>query len=167
MSLFWKLVYETQMPKPPEATRHHKLIKLLILLPLRADLLCILQYAPCTHTHTVSWIVTYIVHTFYQNSYKKTTFINNKLFIPYFSNIFILFEGLFSKHYYAEICPVKLFHINRPYSYVKPFVPSNFILCLGELEQLFFSLYKRQYVLLHDHTGYVRNKCLNNYNYLL
>ena len=41
-----------------------------------------------------------------------------------------------------------------------------FILCLGELEQLFFSLYKRQYVLLHDHTGYVRNKCVKHYNYI-
>ena len=36
MSFFWKLVDETQMCNPPEATRHHNLIKLLILLPLRA-----------------------------------------------------------------------------------------------------------------------------------
>ena len=33
---FWKLVDETQMCKPPEATRHHNSIKYLILLPLRA-----------------------------------------------------------------------------------------------------------------------------------
>ena len=36
------------MYKPPEATRHHKPIKLLIFLPLRADLLCTLHYeTPC------------------------------------------------------------------------------------------------------------------------
>ena len=34
--LFWKLVDKTQMSKPPEATRHHKSRKLLILLPHRA-----------------------------------------------------------------------------------------------------------------------------------
>ena len=39
------------MYKPPEATRHHKSMKLLILLPLRADLLCTLQYeTPCTYS---------------------------------------------------------------------------------------------------------------------
>jgi hypothetical protein len=48
MSLFWKPVDETQISKPPEATRHHNSIKLLILLPLRADLLYILHYeTPC------------------------------------------------------------------------------------------------------------------------
>jgi hypothetical protein len=46
---FWKLVDETQISKPPEATRHHNSLELLILLPLRADLLCILHYeTPCT-----------------------------------------------------------------------------------------------------------------------
>ena len=44
MSFFWKLVDETQISKPPEATRHHNLIKLLILLLLKADLFCILHY---------------------------------------------------------------------------------------------------------------------------
>ena len=39
MSLFLKLFDETQIPTPPEATRHHNLKKLLIPLPLRADLL--------------------------------------------------------------------------------------------------------------------------------
>ena len=39
MSFFRKLVDETQISKPPEATRHQNLIKLLIFLPLRADLL--------------------------------------------------------------------------------------------------------------------------------
>ena len=39
MSLFLKLFDETQIPTPPEATRHHNSIKLLITLPLRADLL--------------------------------------------------------------------------------------------------------------------------------
>ena len=48
MSIFWKLVDETQLFKSPEATRHHNLTKLLILLPLRADLLCNLHYeTPC------------------------------------------------------------------------------------------------------------------------
>ena len=48
MLLFWKLVDKTQMYKPLEPTRHHNLIKLLILLPLRAELLFILQYEiPC------------------------------------------------------------------------------------------------------------------------
>ena len=36
MLLFWELVDETQMSKPPEHTRHHDSRKLLILLPLRA-----------------------------------------------------------------------------------------------------------------------------------
>ena len=45
--LFWKLVDETQMPKPQ---MHHNSIKSLNLLPLRASLLCILQYeTPCTN----------------------------------------------------------------------------------------------------------------------
>ena len=36
------------MYKPPEATRHYKQITILILLPLRADLLCTLHYeTPC------------------------------------------------------------------------------------------------------------------------
>ena len=49
MSFFRKLVDETQISKPPEATRHHNSIKILILLLLRADLLYILHYeTPCT-----------------------------------------------------------------------------------------------------------------------
>ena len=49
MSFFWKLVDETQIFLPPEATRHHNLIKFLILLPNRADLLYTLHYeTPCT-----------------------------------------------------------------------------------------------------------------------
>ena len=43
MSLFLKLFDETQIPTPPEATRHHNLKKLLIPLPLRADLLLSVQ----------------------------------------------------------------------------------------------------------------------------
>ena len=38
MLLFWKLVDETQMSKPPKATRHHNSTKLLILLP-RSELI--------------------------------------------------------------------------------------------------------------------------------
>ena len=52
MSFFWKPVDETQMSKPPETTTHHKSIKLLILLPLRADLSCFLQYeTPCMYNY--------------------------------------------------------------------------------------------------------------------
>ena len=48
MLLFWKLVDETKMYEPPKATRHHNLLKLLILLPVRANLLCTLQSeTPC------------------------------------------------------------------------------------------------------------------------
>ena len=48
MFLFWKLIHETQNLLPPEATRHHNSTKLLIFLPLRADLLCNLHYeTPC------------------------------------------------------------------------------------------------------------------------
>ena len=48
MSLFWKLVGETQISKPPEPTRHHNSIKLLIPLSLRAELIFTLQYEiPC------------------------------------------------------------------------------------------------------------------------
>ena len=50
MLLFWKLVHETQISKPLKATRQHNSTKLLIILPLRADLLCILHYeTPCTY----------------------------------------------------------------------------------------------------------------------
>ena len=38
MSFFWKLVDETQISAPPEATRHHKSKKILVLLSLRANL---------------------------------------------------------------------------------------------------------------------------------
>ena len=49
MSLFWKLVDETQISKPPEPTMNHISIKWLILLPLRDELLFTLQYEiPCS-----------------------------------------------------------------------------------------------------------------------
>ena len=49
MVLFWKLVDETQISTPPEATRHHDSTKLLILLPLRAIYLRPFQSdTPCT-----------------------------------------------------------------------------------------------------------------------
>ena len=48
MLLFWKLVNETQMSKPLEATRHHDCRKLLILLPLSVIYFNTLQYeTPC------------------------------------------------------------------------------------------------------------------------
>ena len=43
MLLFWKLTNKTQMFELPEATRHHNLLKLSILLPVRANSLCNLQ----------------------------------------------------------------------------------------------------------------------------
>ena len=44
--------HETQISKPPEATRQHILTQLLILLTLRADLLCILHYeTPCINIY--------------------------------------------------------------------------------------------------------------------
>ena len=50
MLLFWKLIHETQISKPPEATRHQNSTILLIILPLRADLLCTLHYeTPCNY----------------------------------------------------------------------------------------------------------------------
>ena len=49
MLLFWKLVDETQMSKPPEHTRHHDSRKLLILLPLKAIYFSTFQYeTPCS-----------------------------------------------------------------------------------------------------------------------
>ena len=46
-------IHETQNLLPPKATRHHNSIKLLVFLPLRADLLYILHYeTPCTTLHT-------------------------------------------------------------------------------------------------------------------
>ena len=54
MSFFWKLADETQNLLTPEATRHHESKKILILLPLRADLLCTLHYeTPCTNTNLI------------------------------------------------------------------------------------------------------------------
>ena len=38
MSFFWKLVDETQIFAPPEATKHHKSKKILVFLSLRANL---------------------------------------------------------------------------------------------------------------------------------
>ena len=48
MLLLYQLTHETQISKPPEATRHHNSIKLLILLPLRAIYFSTFQYeTPC------------------------------------------------------------------------------------------------------------------------
>ena len=48
------MVDKTQISNPHEQTRHHNSIKLSILLSLRADLLCILQYeTPC---RTIQWV---------------------------------------------------------------------------------------------------------------
>ena len=55
MSLFLKLFDETQIPTTPEATRRHDLKKLLIPLPLRADLLLsVHSETPCIALKTNS-----------------------------------------------------------------------------------------------------------------
>ena len=51
MLLFWKLVHETQNFKPREPTMHHNSIKVLILLPVRADFAL----------HTSMWDTLYIL----------------------------------------------------------------------------------------------------------
>ena len=57
MLLFWKLVDETQMVKPPEPTSHHNLRKYLILLPLRAIYFRSLYYeTPCIYIFSFSRI---------------------------------------------------------------------------------------------------------------
>ena len=49
MSFFWKLVDETQISAPPEATRHHKSKSILVLLSLRANLkIQFRSETPCT-----------------------------------------------------------------------------------------------------------------------
>ena len=59
MLLFWKLVDETQMVKPPEPTSHHNSKKYLILLPLRAIYFRSLYYeTPC--------ICLYVAREFFQ-----------------------------------------------------------------------------------------------------
>ena len=62
MSFLEKLVDETKKILPPEATRHHNSIKLLILLSLRADLLYILHYeTPCIYLRLMLSIFMLIV----------------------------------------------------------------------------------------------------------
>ena len=49
MLLFYKIVKETQMSTPPEATRQNNLTTLLVLLPLRTNSKSTFQYeTPCT-----------------------------------------------------------------------------------------------------------------------
>ena len=61
MSHFWKLVDETQMYEPPEATGHHNLLKSSILLPVRANLLCNLQCeTPCSTQLLSTWHYVYL-----------------------------------------------------------------------------------------------------------
>ena len=59
MLLFWKLVDETQMVKPPEPTNYHDSKKYLILLPLRAIYFRSFHYeTPCTiqnYVQAFSW----------------------------------------------------------------------------------------------------------------
>ena len=47
---FWKLDDETQISEPPEPAMHHNSTRLLVFLPLRADLLRTLHYGtPCKY----------------------------------------------------------------------------------------------------------------------
>ena len=77
MLLFWKLIDEKQILKPPEPTTLRSSIKSLILLPLRADLLCTLQHeTPCKH------VIISIVKT---NMDKKNIFLFNCFVINFHS----------------------------------------------------------------------------------
>ena len=96
---------------------------------------------PCSHA--LSWIVTYIVHN--QNSYRKT--VSNNFHTISFKYVHTIWRAL----YQAFLCwnmPCKTFPYQQALQLCKTFCSKlcNFILCLGELEQLFFSLYKRQYI---------------------
>ena len=76
MEFFWKLVDETQIFKPPEAARHHNSIRLLVLLPLRADLLYILHYeTPCIDVKKLNDYE--IINTFVHqgNKFQKLTMV--------------------------------------------------------------------------------------------
>ena len=60
MSFFWQLFDETQIPKPPKATRYHKSIKLLMLPLLRADLLIsVHSETPCTVLYYIEMAALY------------------------------------------------------------------------------------------------------------
>ena len=62
MLLFWKLIRETEISKPPEASRHYNSTKLLVILTLRADLLCTLHYeTPCNTSMLLRNYLTHIL----------------------------------------------------------------------------------------------------------
>ena len=65
MSFFWKLVDETQISAPLEATRHHKSKKILVLLSLRANLkIQFRSETPCTYVCTYGCSHKYILSTY-------------------------------------------------------------------------------------------------------
>ena len=69
--LFRKLVHESQISKPLKATRHHNSTKLLVFLPLRANLLCTLHYeTPCIYR--ISLILVSSFEYFFQTQYVLT-----------------------------------------------------------------------------------------------
>ena len=75
MLFFWKLIRETQISKPPEATRHHNSTKLLILVPLRADLLCTLHYeTPCRLRDFLYYVFRLQGKTKMKNNKKETNY---------------------------------------------------------------------------------------------
>ena len=79
MLLFYKIVKETQMSTPPEATRQNNLTTLLVLLPLRTNSKSTLQYeTPCIllTNKKIQKIQTLILNL-EKNDCKKTLFIDN------------------------------------------------------------------------------------------
>ena len=61
------MVDETQISKPLEPTMNHNLMKWLILLPIRAELLFTLQYEiPCTWQILIESMLTCKVHIFWE-----------------------------------------------------------------------------------------------------
>ena len=91
MSFFWKLVDKTQMCNPPEATRHRNLMKLLILLPLRAIYFRSFQCEiPCT-------------------TYKETGKILNQIWLLNFRLLWNLM-GTYTRNNYRYIWSFKWFY---------------------------------------------------------
>ena len=73
MSFFSNLFDETQMSAPPEGTRHHNSIKLLIPQPLRADLLLsVHSETPCTNIFSLNKHFYLLFATMMLQNEKKT-----------------------------------------------------------------------------------------------
>ena len=111
MLLFWKLVHETQISKPLEATRHHNSTKLLDWLPLRTDLLCNLHYeTPCNYvsignTHFFNTSCHHQTYQNYQQSLQKL-------------GIFFLKVKYFKNQSFQKISIIKVGHLVRYSSHI-------------------------------------------------